>query len=265
MPSGFFRIGRGMPSVIWVRALLPGAFFGAESFIPLMLVEQRALDLFLAGVMLTDRGRRVDGGVLVAVAVVGQGAARPADHCRHVIGEHRDRGLRRGGDLPAHTWFGTVGIGWLLAGFGMGLATASTSLAVMTLSPVDDQGRNAASLNLGDALGSSIFIGVSGSIFAALRSGGDLRGHVRGRDGRDGARGPARAAGLPADRVGRHGVPPLMRERPSTGQGTSAVQSRFGERVRNRLGRAEESSPSRQPCSYRAAGRELRACASALS
>ena len=56
----------------------------------------------------------------------------------------------------------------------MGLATASTSLAVMTLSPVDDQGRNAASLNLGDALGSSIFIGVSGSIFAALRTGGDL-------------------------------------------------------------------------------------------
>ena len=42
------------------------------------------------------------------------------------------------------------------------------------VSPVDDQGRNAASLNLGDALGSSIFIGVSGSIFAALRTGGDL-------------------------------------------------------------------------------------------
>ncbi len=173
MPSGFFRVGRGMPSVIWVRALLPGAFFGAESFIPLMLVEQRALDLFLAGVMLTigavgwtvaswlqsqswvmvRRDRLITAGtgsVSIGIAVCGVVAFFPL------------------------TWFGTVGIGWLLAGFGMGLATASTSLAVMTLSPVDDQGRNAASLNLGDALGSSIFIGVSGSIFAALRSGGDL-------------------------------------------------------------------------------------------
>jgi MFS family permease len=173
MPARFFRVGRGLSSVVWVRALLPGAFFGAESFLPLMLVEQRDLELLVAGLMLTvgavgwtvaswlqsqswvrvRRDRLISAGALcvaLGVAVCGLVAVSP--------------GL----------WFGVVGLGWLFAGFGMGLATASTSLATMTLSPVDDQGRSAASLNLGDALGSSVFIGISGSIFAALRAGGNL-------------------------------------------------------------------------------------------
>jgi Kef-type K+ transport system membrane component KefB len=52
----------------------------------------------------------------------------------------------------------------------MGLATSSTSLALMTLSRTAEQGRNASSLNLSDALGASLFVGVSGTIFAALRT-----------------------------------------------------------------------------------------------
>ncbi len=53
-------------------------------------------------------------------------------------------------------------------------AQARTSLATITLSPVDAQGRNGSSLNLGDALGSSIFVGLAGTIFGALHPGGDL-------------------------------------------------------------------------------------------
>ena len=70
--------------------------------------------------------------------------------------------------------FWLVGLGWIFSGFGMGLATASTSLAVMTLSQESEQGRNASSLNLFDALGSGVFVGVAGSIFAALHPGGNL-------------------------------------------------------------------------------------------
>ncbi len=173
MPNGFFRIGRGLSSVVWVRALLPGAFFGAESFIPLMLVEQRSLELVLAGVMLT-------------VGAVGWTAASWLQS-QSWLRVRRDRLITFGAlsvgfgiavcgvvAFVPLVWFGVVGVGWLCAGFGMGLATASTALAVMTLSPVDHQGRNAASLNLGDALGSSVFIGVSGSIFAALQVNGNL-------------------------------------------------------------------------------------------
>ena len=62
----------------------------------------------------------------------------------------------------------------MFAGLGMGFATASTSLATITLSPVDAQGRNGSSLNLGDALGSSVFVGLAGTIFGALHPGGNL-------------------------------------------------------------------------------------------
>jgi len=45
---------------------------------------------------------------------------------------------------------------------------------VMTLSRPAEQGRNASSLNLSDALGAGLFVGVSGTIFAAQRTATDL-------------------------------------------------------------------------------------------
>jgi len=75
--------------------------------------------------------------------------------------------------LPAVP-FWLAAFGWVFAGFGMGLSVSSTSLAVMTLSAEAEQGRNASSLNLFDALGSSVFVGIAGTLFNALRPGGDL-------------------------------------------------------------------------------------------
>jgi hypothetical protein len=46
---------------------------------------------------------------------------------------------------------------------------------VMSLSTAAEQGRNASSLNLYDALGSAIFVGIAGTIFAALHSTGTSR------------------------------------------------------------------------------------------
>jgi MFS family permease len=71
-------------------------------------------------------------------------------------------------------WFWLVGVGWLFAGLGMGLAMSGTSLATMSLSVAAEQGRNASSLQFGDAFGGGLFIGVGGTIFAALHPSGDL-------------------------------------------------------------------------------------------
>ncbi len=173
MPPGFLRFRRGISPVILVRGLLPGAFFGGEAFLPLMLVEQRGVALVLAGATLTvgavgwttgswiqsrpwlrlRRDRLVTIGCLsvaLGLASVGVLALLPA--------------------VP----FWLAGVGWIFAGFGMGLSVSSTSLAVMTLSEESEQGRNASSLNLFDALGSGVFVGVAGSVFHALRPSGDL-------------------------------------------------------------------------------------------
>jgi CBS domain containing-hemolysin-like protein len=56
----------------------------------------------------------------------------------------------------------------------MGLAVASQSIATMRLSPPEAQGRNASSLQLGEALANSVLVAVAGSIFAALHPGGNL-------------------------------------------------------------------------------------------
>jgi MFS family permease len=77
--------------------------------------------------------------------------------------------------LLPQLWAGLVAVGWVIGGFGMGLGIASTSIAAMSLSRDDEQGRNASSLQLGDSLGAALFAGVSGSIFAALHPSGDHR------------------------------------------------------------------------------------------
>ena len=173
MPPGFLRLRRGLPAVILVRGLLPGAYFGGETFLPLMLVEQRKIPLVLAGAVLTvgaigwttgswlqsrpwlkiRRDRLITYGCLsvtVGLSIVAVVALAPS------------------------LWFGLVGVGWIFSGLGMGLSTSSSSLVVMTLSEASVQGRNASSLNLFDALGSGIFVGLSGTLFAALHPSGDL-------------------------------------------------------------------------------------------
>jgi MFS family permease len=173
MPPGFLRFRRGLSQVIQTRGLLPGAFFGGEAFVPLMLVEQRSVPLFQAGAVLTvgaigwtvgswlqarrwlpvRRDRLITigcGSVAIGLALVGFIAFLPS--------------------IP----YAFVAVSWVFAGLGMGLATSSSSLAVMSLSAAAEQGRNASSLNLYDALGSAIFVGVAGSIFAALHPSGNL-------------------------------------------------------------------------------------------
>ncbi|HET9871557.1 MAG TPA: MFS transporter [Propionibacteriaceae bacterium] len=171
MPRRFFHFSRGLPSVIVVRGLIAGSFFGAEAFVPLMLVEQRGLPLLLAGGVLTLGALGWTSGSWLQ--------SRPA------LALRRDRIITLGAAclviglalaaVTAHQpdlWVGLVGVAWVIGGLGMGLSMASTSLAVMTVSTVAEQGRNASSLQLGEALGASIFVGLAGSIFHTLQTQG---------------------------------------------------------------------------------------------
>lgn len=173
MPPGFLRLRRGLPAVILVRGLLPGAFFGGEAFVPLMLVEERGVALVLAGAALTvgaigwTTGSWLQSQTWLTIRrdrLISLGCASVALGLAVVAATALLPGL----------WFGVVGIGWIFAGLGMGLAISSTSVAVMSLSSDGEQGRNAASLNLFDALGSGIFVGLAGTIFAALHPVGNL-------------------------------------------------------------------------------------------
>lgn len=173
MPACFARLGRGLPAVILSRGLLAGAFIGAEAFVPLMLVEERSVPLVLAGAALT-------------VGSVGWTAGSWLQS-RPWLRVRRDRLITLGCLSLAIGLAGTavvalvpalpaflVGVAWVFCGLGMGLSVSSTSLSTMTLSRDAEQGRNASSLNLSDALGAGLFVGVSGTLFAALRTTTDL-------------------------------------------------------------------------------------------
>ena len=173
MPACFNRLERGLPAVIGARGFLAGAFVGAEAFVPLMMVEERKVALVLAGAALTvgsigwttgswlqsrpwlkiRRDRLITlGCVSLTIGLAGTGLVAL---------------------VPAIPYW-AVAVAWIFSGLGMGLATSSTALAVMTLSAESEQGRNASSLNLSDALGAGLFVGVSGTIFAALHDSGNL-------------------------------------------------------------------------------------------
>ena len=175
LPSGALRFARGLPTVVVLRSVFAGAFFGAETFVPLLLVEQRGLATTLAGASLTGGAltwslgswyqgrpnRRFSRTQLVTVGLV----------------------LVAAGIVLTATVLASAAppfmaaIGWLVAGLGMGLGITSLSVLVLELSPIEEQGANSAAMQVSDALGSIILIGAAGAIFAGLhRAGQDNSG-----------------------------------------------------------------------------------------
>ena len=177
LPPGSLRLGRGLPTIVVMRGVLSGAFFGAESFIPLMLNEHRGVTFTVAGASLTGGaltwslgswyqgrpGLRLPRPTLVAAGsglvalgtVIVCGALLPA--------------------VPQLLAAWVVAAGWLVAGLGMGLGVTSLSVLLLEASPTAEQGANSASLQVSDSLGSIVMIGVAGAVFAGL--------HGRGHDG----------------------------------------------------------------------------------
>ncbi|MFE7563005.1 MFS transporter [Kitasatospora sp. NPDC057500] len=175
LPAGTLRAARGLPTVILLRGLAAGAFFAAEAFIPLMMVTERGLSPTLAGLTLTS------GGLSWALGSWIQG--RPgAERYREVM-------IRGGFVLTAvaiagaalvlvpavPTWVAAVA--WGFGGIGMGLAIASVSVLMMKLSTPEDAGANSASLQMSDALGNVLLVGLAGVLFAALGGGSVATAH----------------------------------------------------------------------------------------
>lgn len=169
LPKGTLRAGRGLPTVILLRGVAAGAFFAAEAFIPLMMVTQRGLSPTLAGLTLTS------GGLSWALGSWLQG--RPGAE------RHREAMIRGGFVLTAVAIAGAglvlvpavpvwaAAVAWGVGGIGMGLTVASVSVLMMKLSAPQDAGANSASLQMSDALGNVLLVGLAGVLFSALGGG----------------------------------------------------------------------------------------------
>jgi MFS family permease len=166
LPRGTLLARRGLPSTILMRGVLAGSFFGAETFVPLMLIEERGMATALAGLTLTGAavswsiGSWIQGRpgttlprfrlIQIGTGLVGVGIALTS--------------LALWPVLPPLV----AGAGWALAGLGMGMSMSSVNVVMLGLSRESEQGFNSAALQVCDALGSIVFIGVGGAIFAEM-------------------------------------------------------------------------------------------------
>ena len=164
LPPGTLRLARGLPSAVASRGVLAGAFFGAQAFVPLMLVDQRGLSLTVAGLSLTTsslgwfvgswwQGRpdidvNRDALVLVGAIAVLVGIA----------------GMAATVLLPLPTVMAAAS--WAIGGFGMGITVPSVNVRVLAMSSVPEQGANSAALQLGDGSGILACTAAAGAIYA---------------------------------------------------------------------------------------------------
>lgn len=164
-PRGTLRLQRGLPTVVAMRGIIAGAFFGAEAFLPLMLVAERGISSTLAGLALT-------GGALGWASgswYQGRPGLRTPRYllirtgCLLVAGAIAMLGLVL---LPSVPFFAATGA-WTLGAVGMGMAMASISVTLFELSPAQDHGVNSAALQLSDALFSIVFVGLAATIFGS--------------------------------------------------------------------------------------------------
>lgn len=164
MPRGVVRAARGLPAVIVVRGLLTLAFFGAEAFIPLMLVDRYGLEPSIAGLALTAgalgwtagsfaqaRGWLTKPGFLVTGAALLVACMA---------------GIAAVVSLAATPWL--LATAWALAGAGMGMALSTTSVLVLDYSDDATRGRNSASLQMADMLGGVIGTAGAGTLYSLL-------------------------------------------------------------------------------------------------
>ncbi|MDT0169410.1 MFS transporter [Pseudarthrobacter sp. BRE9] len=166
VPAGTLTARRGLPSVILARGLASASFFGAEVYLPYLLIDQYAFPPTLAGLTLT-------GGALAwagAAGVQGRLGARLPDL----------RAVQAGSLMvlaavllalatTALHWPAAIAIaGWVLAGGGMGLLYPRLSVMTLALSTKENEGFNSSAMSISDSLGGALSLATTGIVFAAF-------------------------------------------------------------------------------------------------
>jgi MFS family permease len=166
LPRGTLTARRGLTSVILIRGLAAAAFFGAEVYLPYLLVERYDFSPTFAGLSLTG------GAVSWAVGSTVQGR----------LGSRLDnrRAVRTGAALVLGAivlvlvttllnWPAAVAIiAWVFAGGGMGVMYARLSVMTLALSRKEEQGFNSSAMSISDSLGGALSLAATGLVFAAF-------------------------------------------------------------------------------------------------
>jgi MFS family permease len=166
VPRGTLLARRGLPSVILTRGLAGAAFFGAEVYLPYLLIEEFGFPPTFAGLALTA------GAVAWAGAAAIQGRLGPRLPHRTAV--------RTGAALvllaivlnlltaALHLPAAVPIAAWVSAGGGMGLLYPRLSVMTLALSTKDNEGFNSSAMSISDSLGGALALATTGIVFAAF-------------------------------------------------------------------------------------------------
>jgi MFS family permease len=170
LPAGTFAARRGLPAVILCRGLLTFTFFGADAYVTLTITTIRHHTPALAGVAVTGATLAWTAGAWLQSRLSGKWEPRRLVGWGLVI-------IVIGLAAMALVLFPATPVylglaAWTVAGFGIGLAYAPTSLLMLREAPPGREGWASASLSLADVLGTALGIGAGGAAVAAATAHG---------------------------------------------------------------------------------------------
>jgi MFS family permease len=178
LPAGTLLARRGLPAIILSRGLLTFAFFGADAFVALAITGVLHHSTTTASVAITGSTLAWTAGAWM------QARFAQRWHGRRFIG--LGLLLILGGiagmalALQSGVPVAAAVAAWSVAGLGMGLAFAPTSLMMLHEASADRAGRASASLNLSDVLGTALGTGLGGgALVVAANQGWSLSTGVR--------------------------------------------------------------------------------------
>jgi MFS family permease len=169
LPEGSLRLAPGRPSVFITIFAITFAFFGAEAFVPLGVVELRGGSVTLGGLALSAAAVTWTTGSWLQERAAGFGIRRTL-----VVGGAGliavGIGVTAAVLLPsAPVLIATAG--WAVAGLGMGLAYSTLALLTLETSAPGEAGFSSAALQLMFTLGTAYGAGIGGAVVAVSEGG----------------------------------------------------------------------------------------------
>lgn len=165
VPIGTWRFAAGLPAVLSARSLTGAAFFGAEVYVPLALVQFHRFTPAHAGMFLTVSALAWFAGSWIAahVSALSDAAVRVRWGTAAVaVGIGASATV-----LRPEVWPAVALVGWSVAGLGIGMVFSSASVLLLDYSPPERTGTNSAAMQVNDAAAQSVWLCSGTVLFAA--------------------------------------------------------------------------------------------------
>lgn len=165
VPKGTVSLVPGVPATVGIRGLLTWAFFAADAYIPLAVVDGRHAATWIAAAALSVGSVSWASASWVQARLIDRLGPRRLDRYGFtsiIVGVSLMIGVSQG--LPV----GLAVLAWAIGCFGIGLAYSALSVTVLASAAPGEEGSASAALQLSDALGVAVGTGISGWIVAVF-------------------------------------------------------------------------------------------------